>query len=174
MCDYYLQGILLVYDITNKWSFDGIDRWIKEIDEVSEAAFYCWLGQVFFMSWPSNTSLVRDSGNFRLGRPISLVFFKTVFYCTLYHFYFQCSHSFYFVFQHAPGVPKILVGNRCHLAYKRQVSEVDAEAYALKSDMAFFEVSPLCDFNVMESMAELSRVALKRNGMSRTWGPNKG
>ena len=30
----YLQGILLVYDITNKWSFDGIDRWIKEIDEV--------------------------------------------------------------------------------------------------------------------------------------------
>jgi len=25
---------LLVYDITNKWSFDGIDRWIKEIDEV--------------------------------------------------------------------------------------------------------------------------------------------
>lgn len=28
------QGILLVYDITNKWSFDGIARWIKEIDEV--------------------------------------------------------------------------------------------------------------------------------------------
>lgn len=29
-----LQGILLVYDITSSWSFDGIDRWIKEIDEV--------------------------------------------------------------------------------------------------------------------------------------------
>lgn len=29
------QGILLVYDITNRWSFDGIDRWIREIDEVS-------------------------------------------------------------------------------------------------------------------------------------------
>ncbi|KAL3876885.1 hypothetical protein ACJMK2_034666 [Sinanodonta woodiana] len=100
------QGILLVYDITNKWSFDGIDRWIKEIDE------------------------------------------------------------------HAPGVPKILVGNRLHLAYKRQVSEMDAEAYALKNDMAFFEVSPLCDFNVTESFAELSRVALKRNGM-RDRGHNK-
>ena len=25
------QGILLVYDITNKWSFDGIDRWLKEV-----------------------------------------------------------------------------------------------------------------------------------------------
>ncbi|ELT90659.1 hypothetical protein CAPTEDRAFT_137281 [Capitella teleta] len=101
------QGILLVYDITNKWSFDGIHRWIKEIDE------------------------------------------------------------------HAPGVPKILIGNRCHLAYKREVSESLAETYALKNDMAFFEVSPLCDFNVTESLAELSRVALKRNGMSRTWGPNK-
>ncbi|CAG0895790.1 unnamed protein product, partial [Cyprideis torosa] len=27
------QGILLVYDITNKWSFDSLDRWIKEIAE---------------------------------------------------------------------------------------------------------------------------------------------
>lgn len=23
-----------MYDITNGWSFDGIDRWIREIDEV--------------------------------------------------------------------------------------------------------------------------------------------
>lgn len=30
------QGILLVYDITNKWSFDGIDRWLKEVEEVGE------------------------------------------------------------------------------------------------------------------------------------------
>ncbi|XP_017380206.1 ras-related protein Rab-40B isoform X3 [Cebus imitator] len=27
------QGVILVYDIANRWSFDGIDRWIKEIDE---------------------------------------------------------------------------------------------------------------------------------------------
>lgn len=30
----FSQGVILVYDITNRWSFDGIDRWIKEIDEV--------------------------------------------------------------------------------------------------------------------------------------------
>jgi len=101
------QGILLVYDITNKWSFDGIDRWIREIDE------------------------------------------------------------------HAPGVPKILVGNRLHLAFRRQISEACAELYAEKNNMAFFEVSPLCDFNVTESFAELSRLALKRNGMSRALGFNK-
>jgi hypothetical protein len=26
---------MLVYDITNKWSFDGIDRWLKEVEEVN-------------------------------------------------------------------------------------------------------------------------------------------
>jgi len=76
--------------------------------------------------------------------------------------------------QHAPGVPKILVGNRCHLAFKREVSELVAEEYAQRHDMAFLEVSPLCNFNVMESLVALSRVALQRNGMSRTWGINRG
>jgi len=54
------------------------------------------------------------------------------------------------------------------------VSEPIAEEYALKNGMAFFEVSRLCDFNVTESLAALSRVALKRNGMSRSLGLNKG
>nr|CAD7392341.1 unnamed protein product [Timema cristinae] len=102
------QGILLVYDITNKWSFDGIDRWLKEVEE------------------------------------------------------------------HAPGVPKVLVGNRLHLAFKRQVGASQAETYALKNHMAFFEVSPLCDFNIRESFSELSRMALHRNGMERLWRSNKG
>lgn len=101
------QGILLVYDITNKWSFDGIDRWLKEVEE------------------------------------------------------------------HAPGVPKVLVGNRLHLAFKRQISTREAEAYANKNQMAFFEVSPLCNFNIRESFTELSRRALQRNGMERLWRSNK-
>lgn len=101
------QGILLVYDITNKWSFDSIDRWLEEVEK------------------------------------------------------------------HAPGVPKVLVGNRLHLAFKRQVQERDAELYAAKNHMAFFEVSPLCDFNIRESFCELSRMALHRNGMERLWRSNK-
>ncbi|MBW03554.1 Ras-related protein Rab-40C, partial [Eschrichtius robustus] len=103
-----LQGILLVYDITNRWSFDGIDRWIKEIDE------------------------------------------------------------------HAPGVPRILVGNRLHLAFKRQVPTEQARAYAEKNCMTFFEVSPLCNFNVIESFTELSRIVLMRHGMEKIWRPNRG
>ncbi|XP_077618931.1 ras-related protein Rab-40C [Crocuta crocuta] len=101
------QGILLVYDITNRWSFDGIDRWIKEIDE------------------------------------------------------------------HAPGVPRILVGNRLHLAFKRQVPTEQARAYAEKNGMTFFEVSPLCNFNVIESFTELSRIVLMRHGMEKIWRPNR-
>uniref|UniRef100_A0A8C8HRJ5 small monomeric GTPase n=1 Tax=Oncorhynchus tshawytscha TaxID=74940 RepID=A0A8C8HRJ5_ONCTS len=101
------QGVILVYDITNRWSFDGIDRWIKEIDE------------------------------------------------------------------HAPGVPKILVGNRLHLAYKRQVTTEQAQVYAERLGVTFFEVSPLCNFNITESFTELARIVLMRHGMERLWRPIK-
>lgn len=30
------QGILLVYDITNKWSFSGLKRWLREVEEVNQ------------------------------------------------------------------------------------------------------------------------------------------
>ncbi|KXJ78387.1 hypothetical protein RP20_CCG004869 [Aedes albopictus] len=101
------QGIILVYDITNKWSFDGLSRWLKEVEE------------------------------------------------------------------HAPGVPKVLVGNRLHLAFKRQVAAKQAELYASRNKMACFEISPLCDFNIRESFCELARMALHRNGMERIWRSNK-
>ena len=68
------QGILLVYDITNKWSFEGMDRWVAEVEE------------------------------------------------------------------HAPGIPKVLVGNRLHLAFKRQVDQSEAESYADRNHMGFYEV----------------------------------
>uniref|UniRef100_A0A914RVA3 Ras-related protein Rab-40C n=1 Tax=Parascaris equorum TaxID=6256 RepID=A0A914RVA3_PAREQ len=34
------QGILLVYDITNRWSFEGIRRWLAEIDEISALVYF--------------------------------------------------------------------------------------------------------------------------------------
>ncbi|ELK12207.1 ras-related protein Rab-40B isoform X1 [Pteropus alecto] len=101
------QGVVLVYDIANRWSFDGIDRWLKEIDE------------------------------------------------------------------HAPGVPKILVGNRLHLAFKRQVPTEQAQAYAERLGVTFFEVSPLCNFNITESFMELARTVLLRHGMDGLWRPSK-
>lgn len=76
--------------------------------------------------------------------------------------------------QHAPGVPRILVGNRLHLAFKRQVPTEQARAYAEKNGMTFFEVSPLCNFNVIESFTELSRIVLMRHGMEKFWRPNRG
>ena len=76
--------------------------------------------------------------------------------------------------EHAPGVPKVLVGNRLHLEFKRAVSTAQAEAYAQRHGMAHFEISPLCNYNVAESLAELTRRALRRNGMERLWRTNRG
>lgn len=42
------QGVILVYDITNKWSFDGIDRWLKEVEEVG---FFLSTVFFFFENW---------------------------------------------------------------------------------------------------------------------------
>ena len=82
--------------------------------------------------------------------------------------------NYEFIFQHAPGIPKVLVGNRLHLAFKRQVDQDEAESYANKNSMGFFEVSPLVNFNISETFVELARMALKRNGMERLWRSNKG
>ena len=87
--------------------------------------------------------------------------------------------------EHAPGIPKVLVGNRLHLAFNRQVSwkslvrnkeqhnpqveQEDAERYAERHHMGFYEVSPLVNFNITESFQELCRMALRRNGMERLW-----
>lgn len=68
----------------------------------------------------------------------------------------------------------MLVGNRLHLAFKRQVAAKQAELYASRNKMACFEISPLCDFNIRESFCELARMALHRNGMERIWRSNKG
>ena len=122
------QGLLLVYDLTNKWSFDGIDRWRREVEEV-------YIFKPFIISITNCTNCYT---------------------------------------QHAPGVPKVLVGNRLHLEFKRAVSVAQAEAYAQRHGMAFFEISPLCNYNVAESLAELTRRALRRNGMERLWRTNRG
>lgn len=67
-----------------------------------------------------------------------------------------------------------MVGNRLHLAFKRQVPTEQARSYAEKNCMTFFEVSPLCNFNVTESFTELSRIVLMRHGMEKIWRPNRG
>ncbi|KAM4844817.1 ras-related protein Rab-40B isoform 2-T2 [Thomomys bottae] len=87
-------------------------------------------------------------------------------FCTIFRSYSRGA-------QHAPGVPKILVGNRLHLAFKRQVPTEQAQACAARLGVTFFEVSPLCDFNITESFTELARTVLLRHGMDRLWRPSK-
>lgn len=73
-----------------------------------------------------------------------------------------------------PGITKVLIGNRLHLAFKRQVNSYTAENYAYKNNMPFFEISPLVNYNIRESFVELSRIVLKRHGMGNLWKHNSG
>ena len=41
---------------------------------------------------------------------------------------------------------QVLVGNRLHLAFKRQVDQTEAESYAEKNHMGFYEVCFLVRF----------------------------
>lgn len=66
------------------------------------------------------------------------------------------------------------MGNRLHLAFKRQVPTEQARAYAERLGVTFFEVSSLCNFNITESFTELARTVLLRHGMDRLWRPSKG
>lgn len=63
-----LQGILLVYDITNRWSFDGIDRWIKEIDEVGALPQTPFLATPIPDTWADIPHLQREP----LGPPLAV------------------------------------------------------------------------------------------------------
>ncbi|KAK0396588.1 hypothetical protein QR680_001777 [Steinernema hermaphroditum] len=101
------EGLLIVYDITNRWSFEGIKRWLVEIDE------------------------------------------------------------------HAPGIPRILIGNRLHLEFKRAIPRKEVESFAAKRNMEYFEVSTLAFFNVKESLTELARLVISRNGMHHLWRCNR-
>ena len=49
------------------------------------------------------------------------------------------------------------------------MEQEDAERYAERHHMGFYEVSPLVNFNITESFQELCRMALRRNGMERLW-----
>ena len=134
---------MLVYDITNKWSFEGINRWLKEVDQVR-----IYIHDTNSIWW-------------QLDIPPKIRVFGLIYITS--------------IFQHAPGIPKVLVGNRLHLAFKRQVHQEEAEEYAEKHSMGFFEVSPLVNFNISETLVELARMALRRNGMERWNGrSNKG
>ncbi|KAF8353862.1 hypothetical protein PRIPAC_95485 [Pristionchus pacificus] len=95
------HGILLVYDITNRWSFGGMKRWLREVDEF------------------------------------------------------------------VPGIPRILVGNRLHREFDRAVSRKDAEAFASKRRMEYFEVSTLAHFNVDECLTQVARMAVQRAALHR-------
>ncbi|RMC17901.1 hypothetical protein DUI87_05570 [Hirundo rustica rustica] len=77
----------------------------------------------------------------------------------------------------ANSTPQVSLGSwwetGCTWPSSGQVPTEQARAYAEKNCMTFFEVSPLCNFNVIESFTELSRIVLMRHGMEKIWRPNR-
>ncbi|CAG5101204.1 Similar to Rab40c: Ras-related protein Rab-40C (Mus musculus) [Cotesia congregata] len=156
----YLLKFLLVGD-----SDVGKQEILSGLEDGASESPFC--GGIYTYTSYKTTTILLD------GKRVKLQLWDTSGqgrFCTIIRSYSRGAQG---ILLHAPGVPKVLVGNRLHLAFKRQVGERDAEIYAAKNHMAFFEVSPLCDFNIRESFSELSRMALHRNGMERLWRSNK-
>mmetsp|Transcript_24733 Transcript_24733/g.39743 ORF Transcript_24733/g.39743 Transcript_24733/m.39743 type:complete len:193 (+) Transcript_24733:101-679(+) len=84
------QGVLLVYDITNKDSFKHVAKWIKDVENYAE-----------------------------------------------------------------PGVSVVLLGNKCDLEDKRQVTRSEGQAIAQEYEVEFFETSALSGSSVEESFGSL-------------------
>jgi Ras-related protein Rab-8A len=57
----------------------------------------------------------------------------------------------------APGVQKVLVGNKIDLAHKRKVPSADAQALADKYGMLYFETSAKDDMNVEQCFFKLTK-----------------
>ena len=70
------------------------------------------------------------------------IFFSYVIF--LFYFYVNVSWLeiiiINLIFINMIWIQQVLVGNRLHLAFKRQVDQTEAESYAEKNHMGFYEV----------------------------------
>ena len=94
----YSDGIVLMYDITNKKSFDSISQWIDSIKEIKEKIF-----------------------------------------------------------------PLVLIGNKCDLEEKREVTEEEGKKIADKFGFPFFETSNKNGTNIEKACTDLIDKIIERN-----------
>ena len=94
----YSDGIVLMYDITNKKSFDSISQWIDSIKEIKEKNF-----------------------------------------------------------------PLVLIGNKCDLEEKREVTEEEGKKMADKFGFLFFETSNKNGTNIEKACTDLIDKIIERN-----------
>ena len=101
------QGIIIVYDVTDRETFDNVRTWISEIEKFSQA-----------------------------------------------------------------GVCKILVGNKCDMEDKRQVTKEEGEEFAAQFGMPFLETSAKATTNVEEAFVTMT-TEIKTKNLSKVPGGSK-
>ena len=72
----------------------------------------------------------------------------------------------------APGVHKVLVGNKIDLSHKRKVPQADAQALADKYGMMYFETSAKDDVNVEQCFFRLAKQISDKSAEKGTTNTN--
>jgi GTPase SAR1 family protein len=125
-------GVVLVYDIGNRKSFEHLDDWIREICEKGN----------FVRNYPSDGNADNNKNSSSKHNSNGIEQQK------------QNANG-----NELQGPPFILVGNKNDIEpEKRQVTYEEGEEFAKSRNMLFYEVSALNGTNVVESLQSVVKV----------------
>ena len=113
------QGILLVYDVTDRGSFNSIRNWVGQIQQVK----------------PSSSSITM----------LCIIFIIIIF---THPDFLKISRHLLPVKHADVHVNKILIGNKCDIEEQRVVSFEEGKTLAKEYGIQFFETSAKNDMNV--------------------------
>ena len=72
-----------------------------------------------------------------------------------------------------PQVLKILIGNKCDLEEKRQITKDEGEAFAIRNGMQFIETSAKINTNVNEAFEALAKIMVESSNKRNVIKPEK-
>ena len=67
--------------------------------------------------------------------------------------------------ENSGAIPVVLFGNKCDLEEKREVKKEEAQNFAKKNNMIYFETSAKENINIKEGFKELAELAYEKSGI---------
>ncbi len=143
VCARVSQAIALVYDATDRESFENIVSWTEQIEQVrGRSLLLLLLPRLSLPLLLSGRVFAQASRCTALTCVAATVLRRVDVLCV----------------QHADaGVSKVLIGNKCDIVGKIQVSEAEGRALAEKYNIPFFLASAKNNINVTEVRAGVLR-----------------